>query len=125
MGHLGVVLYEYLGEEYPRVLGSILGALKAIVSVQGMTRMTPPIKDLLPRLTPILKNRHEKVQENTIDLIGQTPTAALRARQRVDAHLLELWNFSRRRKRRFVAPPSTPSVTSRKPSVRKTCSRRC
>ncbi|KAG5340164.1 SF3B1 factor, partial [Acromyrmex heyeri] len=26
MGHLGVVLYEYLGEEYPEVLGSILGA---------------------------------------------------------------------------------------------------
>ncbi|CAA2986935.1 splicing factor 3B subunit 1 [Olea europaea subsp. europaea] len=33
MGHLGVVLYEYLGEEYPEVLGSILGALKAIVNV--------------------------------------------------------------------------------------------
>ena len=30
MGHLGVVLYEYLGEEYPEVLGSILGALKVI-----------------------------------------------------------------------------------------------
>ncbi len=57
MGHLGVVLYEYLGEEYPEVLGSILGALKAIVNVIGMTKMTPPIKDLLPRLTPILKNR--------------------------------------------------------------------
>lgn len=28
MGHLGIVLYEYLGEEYPEVLGSILGALK-------------------------------------------------------------------------------------------------
>ena len=28
MGHLGQVLYEYLGEEYPEVLGSILGALK-------------------------------------------------------------------------------------------------
>lgn len=62
MGHLGVVLYEYLGEEYPEVLGSILGALKAIVNVIGMTKMTPPIKDLLPRLTPILKNRHEKVK---------------------------------------------------------------
>ena len=61
LGHLGVVLYEYLGEEYPEVLGSILGALKAIVNVIGMTKMTPPIKDLLPRLTPILKNRHEKV----------------------------------------------------------------
>ncbi len=62
LGHLGVVLYEYLGEEYPEVLGSILGALKAIVNVIGMTKMTPPIKDLLPRLTPILKNRHEKVR---------------------------------------------------------------
>ncbi|CAK0843124.1 unnamed protein product [Prorocentrum cordatum] len=71
MGHLGLFLYEYLGEEYPEVLGSILGALKAIVNVIGMSKMTPPIKDLLPRLTPILKNRHEKVQENCIDLVGR------------------------------------------------------
>merc|ERR1719331_3028659 len=71
MGHLGVVLYEYLGEEYPEVLASILGAIKAIVNVIGMPRMTPPIKDLLPRLSPILKNRHEKVQENCIDLVGR------------------------------------------------------
>ncbi|CAE7699933.1 SF3B1, partial [Symbiodinium pilosum] len=71
LGHLGLFLYEYLGEEYPEVLGSILGALKAIVNVIGMTKMTPPIKDLLPRLTPILKNRHEKVQENCIDLVGR------------------------------------------------------
>ncbi|KAI8591655.1 armadillo-type protein, partial [Geranomyces variabilis] len=59
MGQLGVVLYEYLGEEYPEVLGSILRGLKSIVN------------DLLPRLTPILKNRHEKVQENCIDLVGR------------------------------------------------------
>ncbi|KAI9178917.1 U2 snRNP component prp10 [Blastocladiella emersonii ATCC 22665] len=71
LSHLGVVLYEYLGEEYPEVLGSILGALKAIVNVIGMTEMNPPIKDLLPRLTPILRNRHEKVQENVIDLVGR------------------------------------------------------
>lgn len=71
LAHLAIVLYENLGEEYPEVLGSILGALKAIVAVIGMTRMTPPIKDLLPRLTPILKNRHEKVQENCIDLVGR------------------------------------------------------
>merc|ERR1712149_60438 len=49
----------------------ILGALKSIVSVLGMQEMNPSIKDLLPRLTPILKNRHEKVQENCIDLIGR------------------------------------------------------
>ncbi len=71
MGHLGIVLFEYLGEEYPEVLGSILSALKAIVNVIGMSKMTPPIKELLPRLTPILKNRHEKVQENCIDLVGR------------------------------------------------------
>merc|ERR1711959_471730 len=71
LGHLGLFLYEYLGEEYPEVLGSILGALKAIVNVIGMNKMTPPIKDLLPRLTPILKNRHKKVQENCIDLVGR------------------------------------------------------
>jgi len=71
LAHLGLFLYEYLGEEYPEVLGSILGAMKAIVNVIGMTKMTPPVKDLLPRLTPILKNRHEKVQENCIDLVGR------------------------------------------------------
>jgi len=71
LGRLGVILYEYLGEEYPKVLGSILGALKAIVSTIGMDEMTPPIRELLPRLTPILKNRHEKVQENCIDLVGR------------------------------------------------------
>lgn len=54
-----------------QVLGSILGALKAIVNVIGMERMTPPVRDLLPRLTPILRNRHEKVQENCIDLVGR------------------------------------------------------
>lgn len=68
---LGQALYEYLGEEYPEVLGSILGALRAIVTVVGLHAMQPPIKDILPRLTPILRNRHEKVQENTIDLVGR------------------------------------------------------
>ena len=71
MSKLGVVLYEYLGEEYPEVLGSILGALRSIVTVVGINQMQPSIKDLLPRLTPILRNRHEKVQENTIDLVGR------------------------------------------------------
>ena len=33
---LGTKLYECLGEEYPEVLGSILGGLKAIVNVLGM-----------------------------------------------------------------------------------------
>lgn len=47
MGHLGVVLYEYLGEEYPEVLGSILGALKAIVNVIGMYLLRSAIGKVL------------------------------------------------------------------------------
>jgi splicing factor 3B subunit 1 len=71
MGHLGLFLYEYLGEEYPDVLGSIIGALTAIVNVVGMDKMNPPVSDLLRRLTPILRNRNEKVQENCIVLVGR------------------------------------------------------
>jgi len=41
MGHLGVVLYEYLGEEYPEVLGSILGALKVSSSLCSMVFDSP------------------------------------------------------------------------------------
>jgi len=71
MAHLGVVLYESLGEEFPATLAAILAGLRGIVSVIGMKRMQPPIKDLVPRLTPILKNQNERVQENAIDLIGR------------------------------------------------------
>jgi splicing factor 3B subunit 1 len=71
MSRLGQVLYEYLGEEYPEVLGSILGALRSLVTVQGVVNIQPPIRDLLPRLTPILRNRHEAVQEQSIDLVGR------------------------------------------------------
>ena len=46
-------------------LGSIMGALKAIMNVIAMAKMTPPIKDLLPRLAPILMNKHEKVPGGT------------------------------------------------------------
>lgn len=71
MGHMGQVLFEYLGEEFPDVLGSILRAMKSIVEEIGIDEMHPPINELLPRLTPILKNRHEKVQENCIILVGR------------------------------------------------------
>ena len=54
-----------------RVLASILNALKSIVNVMGMEDMNPPIRDLLPRLTPILRNRNELVQENCVDLVGR------------------------------------------------------
>ena len=107
LSHLGVVLFEYLGEEFPDVLASILGALGAIVAVvyssggSGVDsasvaeRMQPPVRDLLPRLTPILKNRHERVQETCVDLVGRIADRAAegvpaREWMRVCFELLEL-----------------------------------
>lgn len=71
LSKLGVVLFEQFGEEFPESLASIIAAEGAIAGVVGMSAMNPPIKDLLPRLTPILRNRHEKVQEACINLIGR------------------------------------------------------
>lgn len=71
LSKLGIVLFEQLGEEYPDALGSIIAAEAAIANVVGMTEMNPPVHDLLPRMTPILRNRHEKVQEASINLIGR------------------------------------------------------
>ena len=70
MTRLGLILEENLGEEYPEVLGSILKALKALVLNVGMTKMVPPIRELLPKLTPILRNRNDEVEENVVSLIG-------------------------------------------------------
>ena len=71
---LGLILFEQLGKEYPDTLGSIIAAEGAIANVVGMTQMNPPVKDLLPRMTPILRNRHEKVQEASITQISVTFT---------------------------------------------------
>ncbi|KAJ7773444.1 armadillo-type protein [Mycena metata] len=71
LSKLGLVLFEQLGEEYPDTLGSIVAALGAVTNTIGMTQMNPPVKDLLSRMTPILRNRHEKVQEAAINLVGR------------------------------------------------------
>lgn len=70
LNKLAVVLYENLGEEYPDVLASIILSLKSITGVIGLNKMTPAVSDLLPRLTPILRNRHERVQDTCIQLVG-------------------------------------------------------
>lgn len=68
---LCTILYESLGEVYPDVLGSILNALRnVILSINSIDSLNPSIAQILSTLTPILRNRHEKVQEMTIPLIG-------------------------------------------------------
>ena len=96
LSKLGIMLYECLGEEYPEVLGSILGGLKAIVNVIGMSKMTPPVKDLLPRLTPILKkpSRKSAGECDRPCRAYRRQRSRVRLPQGVDAYLF-----------RFIGPP--------------------
>lgn len=73
---LSVILYESFGEVYPEVLGSVLGAMSNIISATDISTMQPPINQILPTLTPILRNNNRKVQINTLDLIGRIATLA-------------------------------------------------
>ncbi|KAK6200184.1 armadillo-type protein [Scheffersomyces amazonensis] len=69
-----LILYESLGEVYPDVLGSIINALFACIDTQNKSNLyamqNPSVNQILPSLTPILKNRQEKVQEASIKLVG-------------------------------------------------------
>jgi splicing factor 3B subunit 1 len=105
MGRLGVMLYECLGEEYPEVLGAFLSALRAIVNVIGLTKMTPPIQDLLPKLTPILRNQNEVVQESVIALIGRIAergpdTIPAKEWMRISIDLIEVLSATKKSLRR-------------------------
>lgn len=105
LNKLSVVFYENLGEEYPDVLASILGALRAVLSAAGPNRMRPSPKDLLPRLTPILRNRNERVQENCMNLIGslaEVASEAVSPREwmRICFELLDLLKTPRKSTRR-------------------------
>lgn len=108
---LVLFLYELLGEVYPEVLGSLIGALYACVATLDPTQLlsleNPSLNILLPTLTPILKNRHEKVQEQCIKLVGfiaKRDSESINAKEwmRVCFDLLDMLK-SQRRKIRVAA----------------------
>lgn len=101
-----LILYESLGEVYPEVLGSILNALYSCLdSIDKSTLYTmsnPSINQILPTLTPILKNRHEKVQEACIKLVGliarkNSETINAKEWMRICFDLLEMLKAQRKR----------------------------
>ncbi|KAJ7227323.1 armadillo-type protein [Mycena pura] len=105
LSKLGLVLFEQLGEEYPDTLGSIIAALGAVTNTLGMTQMNPVVKDLLSRMTPILRNRHEKVQEAAINLVGRIADrgaefVSAREWTRICFELLDLVNARKKNIRR-------------------------
>ena len=67
--HFYGVLQEFLGEEYPEVLAAILDATNAMICVLDAKQLKPPPDDIVSRLVPILKNRHDKVAYSCVMLI--------------------------------------------------------
>lgn len=106
LNKLILFLYELLGEVYPEVLGSVVGALGACLGTLDRASLlaldNPSVAMLLPTLTPILKNRHEKVQEQCIRLVGliaQRNAENINAKEwmRVCFDLLNMLKLPRRR----------------------------
>ncbi|KAG7193144.1 uncharacterized protein KQ657_000898 [Scheffersomyces spartinae] len=111
---LVLVLYESLGEVYPEVLGSIISALHTCLECMDKSSMNnmdnPSINQLLPTITPILKNRQEKVQEACIKLVGmvaQRSGETINAREwmRISFEMLDMLKSSKKRIR--IAANST------------------
>ncbi|KAI5955296.1 prp10 [Candida jiufengensis] len=106
LAKLILILYESLGEVYPDVLGSIINALYSCVnSIDKSTFLqmdNPSVNQILPTLTPILKNRHEKVQESSIRLIGliatkNAETIAAKEWMRICFDLLEMLKSNKKK----------------------------
>lgn len=66
VGKIQKVLLEQLGEEYPEVLAEVVNALDKLVEKAGCVEAT----DMVRLVSPILKNRNEKVQVACITLLG-------------------------------------------------------
>lgn len=76
LNKLSIILYESLGEVYPEVLGSILSAIANVIACSDLSQLQPPVNQIVPTLTPILRNKDRKVQFNIIELIGRIANSA-------------------------------------------------
>lgn len=101
-----LVLYESLGEVSPLVLGSIINGLYACIDSMDRSSLAvllnPSVNQLVPALTPILKNRQEKVQEACVRLTGliarkHAETINAKEWMRICFELLEMLKSPRKR----------------------------
>lgn len=110
--------YEELGEEYPEVLATVIDAIRFVLGSLDLSSVSldPSLTEVLPRLTPILRNRHDKVQESCIKLIHSILKIAgddISAREwmQVCFELLELQK-SQRQQVRFEATAAFAAISA-------------
>lgn len=101
-----LVLFELLGEINPEVLASIIDAIYGCINALGGDALqnlkNPLVNEILPTLTPILKNRHEMVQEGCVKLVGliaqrQPETINAKEWMRVCFELLDMLKLNKKR----------------------------
>jgi len=66
-------LYEELGEPYPDVLAEVISAISATIHSIFSKDESPDssfIGEIITRISPILRNRHEKVQQSCIKAVN-------------------------------------------------------
>lgn len=67
---LGVVFYENLGEPVGEVLQYVIKCIyEVLISVDDIKKLEPPVTQLLPALTPILRNPFYGVSYNLLNII--------------------------------------------------------
>lgn len=67
---LGVVFYENLGEPVGEVLQYVIKCIhEVLISVDDLKKLEPPVTQLLPALTPILRNPFYGVSYNLLNII--------------------------------------------------------
>lgn len=71
---LGRSLYERLEDPDARALSSNLRAVRAVLAELGSRRFKPSVRELLKRLTFVIKSRNSAVQNNAIALIEDIAT---------------------------------------------------
>lgn len=67
---LGVVFYENLGEPVGEVLQYVIKCIhEVLLSIEDIKKLEPPVTQLLPALTPILRNPYYGVSYNLLNII--------------------------------------------------------
>lgn len=94
---LGVVFYENLGEPVGEVLQYVIKCIhEVLMSVDDIKKLEPPVTQLLPALTPILRNPFYGVSYNLLNiitLISETCSDMIPPREwnRICSELLEIF----------------------------------
>ncbi|EPY27980.1 splicing factor 3B subunit 1 [Angomonas deanei] len=109
LSELGRSIYERMEDDDPHVMAACIRASEAILAELGGAKYRPSVKELLKRLTHVISNQHNIVQQNCISLIELVVTRHDQEVDPIDLHklategLFKLLDADRRKTRQTCA----------------------